>query len=191
MLRIQYLDKDRFMQQVAASHGSVLLHLDNGETCDLKKDNAATELFQMMDAPSKGFDISVTDPADVTGFLRVNPLLAGGFLPSQLDLPLNFLGLQTVFRRNALDEVLEPFVDFLRPIGFVIVLDGFITLFDRFGSIPGTFFHPFGCLFRLPLQFVAFGLEVVNQSGNAGGQPLDQQHGPAQRPHRRFDGGSE
>ncbi|EEU97086.1 hypothetical protein FAEPRAA2165_01312, partial [Faecalibacterium duncaniae] len=63
MLRIQYLDKDRFMQQVAASRGSVLLHLANGETCDLKKDSAATELFQMMDAPSKGFDISVTDPA--------------------------------------------------------------------------------------------------------------------------------
>ena len=61
MLRIQYLDKDRFMQQVAASRGSVLLHLANGETC---------ELFQMMDAPSKGFDISVTDPADVTGFLH-------------------------------------------------------------------------------------------------------------------------
>ena len=59
MLRIQYLDKDRFMQQVAASRGSVLLHLA-----------AATELFQMMDAPSKGFDISVTDPADVTGFLH-------------------------------------------------------------------------------------------------------------------------
>ena len=70
MLRIQYLDKDRFMQQVAASRGSVLLHLANGETCDLKKDNAATELFQMMDAPSKGFDISVTDPADVAGFLQ-------------------------------------------------------------------------------------------------------------------------
>ena len=32
MLRIQYLDKDRFMQQVAASRGSVLLHLANGET---------------------------------------------------------------------------------------------------------------------------------------------------------------
>ena len=41
MLRIQYLDKDRFMQQVAASRGSVLLHLANGETCDLKKDSAA------------------------------------------------------------------------------------------------------------------------------------------------------
>ena len=37
MLRIQYLDKDRFMRQVAASKGSVYLHLDNGETCDLKK----------------------------------------------------------------------------------------------------------------------------------------------------------
>lgn len=70
MLRIQYLDKDRFMQQVAASRGSVILHLDNGKTCDLKQDTAAAELFQMMNAPSKGFDISVTDPADVTGFLH-------------------------------------------------------------------------------------------------------------------------
>ena len=70
MLRIEYFDKERFMRQLSASHGSVLLHLDNGKTCDLKKDSAATELFQMMDAPSKGFDISVTDPADVTGFLH-------------------------------------------------------------------------------------------------------------------------
>ena len=70
MLRIQYLDKDRFMRQVAASKGSVYLHLDYGETCDLKKDSATTELFQMMNAPAKGFSISVADPADVTGFLR-------------------------------------------------------------------------------------------------------------------------
>ena len=26
--------------------------------------------MRMMDAPRKGFDITVTDPADVTGFLR-------------------------------------------------------------------------------------------------------------------------
>ena len=71
MLRIQYLDKDRFMQQVAASRGSVLLHLANGETCDLKKDTTARSMLQMMDtAPQKGFDLTVTDPADVTGFLR-------------------------------------------------------------------------------------------------------------------------
>ena len=69
MLRIQYLDKDRFMQQVAASRGSVLLHLDNGETCDLKKDNAATELFQMMDAPPR-LDISVTDLLMSPAFLH-------------------------------------------------------------------------------------------------------------------------
>ena len=78
MLRIQYLDKDRFMHQVAASKGSVYLHLDNdkaGRLCtktlkELKKDSAATELFQMMNAPAKGFSISVADPADVTGFLH-------------------------------------------------------------------------------------------------------------------------
>lgn len=70
MLRIEYFDKDRFMRQVSASHGSVLLHLDNGETCDLKEDATASSILRMMDAPRKGFDITVTDPADVTGFLR-------------------------------------------------------------------------------------------------------------------------
>ena len=33
MLRIEYFDKNRFMKQVAASRGSVILHLDNGSTC--------------------------------------------------------------------------------------------------------------------------------------------------------------
>ena len=81
MLRIQYLDKDRFMRQVAASKGSVYLHLDNGETCDLKKDSATTELFQMMNAPAKGFSISVADPADVTGW-RLAARTAPAKLPS-------------------------------------------------------------------------------------------------------------
>jgi hypothetical protein len=70
MLRIEYFDKNRFMKQVAASRGSVILHLDNGSTCDLKKDDEASAIFQTMDAPKKGFSISVSDPADVTGFLR-------------------------------------------------------------------------------------------------------------------------
>ncbi len=70
MLRIEYFDKDRFMRQVSDSRGSVLLHLDNGKTCDLKKDDTASSLLRMMDAPRKGFNITVTDPADVTGFLR-------------------------------------------------------------------------------------------------------------------------
>ena len=35
MLRIEYFDKNRFMKQVAASRGSVILHLDNGSTCAL------------------------------------------------------------------------------------------------------------------------------------------------------------
>ena len=71
MLRIEYFDKERFMRQLSASHGSVLLHLDNGKTCDLKKDGTARSMLQMMDtAPKKGFDLTVTDPADVTGFLR-------------------------------------------------------------------------------------------------------------------------
>lgn len=42
MLRIEYFDKERFMRQLSASHGSVLLHLDNGKTCDLKKGHYRT-----------------------------------------------------------------------------------------------------------------------------------------------------
>ena len=76
MLRIEYFDKNRFMKQVAASRGSVILHLDNGSTCDLKKDNEASAIFQTLDAPKKGFSISVSDPADVTGFLRYSSRLA-------------------------------------------------------------------------------------------------------------------
>ena len=77
MLRIEYFDKERFMRQLSASHGSVLLHLDNGKTCDLKQDATARSMLQMMDtAPKKGFDLTVTAPADVTGFLRY--MLAAG-----------------------------------------------------------------------------------------------------------------
>lgn len=53
MLRIEYFDKNRFMKQVAASRGSIILHLDNGTTCDLKKDREASAIFQTMDAPRR------------------------------------------------------------------------------------------------------------------------------------------
>ena len=69
MLHIQYLDKKRFMDQVAASRGNIYLHLDNGKVCDLKEDSTASSLLQMMDAPKKGFSISVADPNDIHGFL--------------------------------------------------------------------------------------------------------------------------
>ena len=70
MLHIQYLDKKRFMDQVAASRGSIYLHLDDGKVCDLKEDSTASTLLQMMDAPKKGFAISLSDPSDVSGFLH-------------------------------------------------------------------------------------------------------------------------
>ena len=38
MLRIEYFDKNRFMKQVAASRGSIILHLDNGTTPEIAAD---------------------------------------------------------------------------------------------------------------------------------------------------------
>ena len=73
MLRIEYFDKERFMRQLSASHGSVLLHLDNGQVLESTGglDKLAAELTAYENfAPKKGFNISVSDPADVTGFLR-------------------------------------------------------------------------------------------------------------------------
>ena len=71
MLRIEDFDKERVMRQLSASHGSVMLHLDNGKTCDLKQAAPARSFLQMMAPPPKrGFALTVTDPADVTGFLR-------------------------------------------------------------------------------------------------------------------------
>ena len=79
MLRIEYFDKERFMRQLSASHGSVLLHLDNGKTCDLKKDTTARSMLQMMDtAPQKGFDLTVTDPADAVSYTHLT-------LPTKLE----------------------------------------------------------------------------------------------------------
>ena len=62
MLRIEYFDKNRFMKQVAASRGSIILHLDNGTTCDLKKDREASAIFQTMDAPKKLSLIHISEP---------------------------------------------------------------------------------------------------------------------------------
>ena len=70
MLRIEYFDKNRFMKQVAASRGSVILHLDNGSTCDLKKDNEASAIFQTMDAPKKGFIITAKRDSPALAHLR-------------------------------------------------------------------------------------------------------------------------
>lgn len=71
MLRIQVLDKERFLHQVAQSRGNVYLHFKDGSVCDIKHDRSAANILQMMDfAPTDGISISVEDPADVTGFLH-------------------------------------------------------------------------------------------------------------------------
>ena len=54
MLRIQYLDKDRFMRQVAASKGSVYLHLDNdkaGRLCTKTLKGLLGNDYEIVDDP--------------------------------------------------------------------------------------------------------------------------------------------
>ena len=54
MLRIQYLDKDRFMHQVAASKGSVYLHLDNdkaGRLCTKTLKELLGNDYEIVDDP--------------------------------------------------------------------------------------------------------------------------------------------
>ena len=42
----------------------------SSSSCPMNPNFASCSSAKMMDAPRKGFDITVTDPADVTGFLR-------------------------------------------------------------------------------------------------------------------------
>lgn len=70
MLCIQYFDKKRFMEQVAASRGSVFLHMADGTICDIKHNPMAASMLMTMEAPADGIRLSFADPDDMGGFFR-------------------------------------------------------------------------------------------------------------------------
>ena len=71
MFQIYRMNKVRLMKQINDSTGSVFLHLPDGETLDLKHDQSAVRLFQMMEIPKSGITLSVVNPKDFAGFLHM------------------------------------------------------------------------------------------------------------------------
>lgn len=69
-MKIYNLDTRRFMKRVAQSKGDVYLHLADGNLCNLKQDCMASALFESMDMPEEGIEVSFSDTQDVSCFFQ-------------------------------------------------------------------------------------------------------------------------
>ena len=71
MLQIMTLpDRERFLDLVDHSRGSVLLRLPDHTDCDLKTDPAARQLLRLLGPGSEGVDLRLTDPGDLPAYLH-------------------------------------------------------------------------------------------------------------------------
>ena len=71
MLQMMMLpDRDRFLEIVDHSRGSVLLRLPDHTDCDLKTDPAARELLRLLGPGEEGVDLRLTDPGDLPAYLH-------------------------------------------------------------------------------------------------------------------------
>lgn len=71
MLRFMSIpNKEKFLNLIEACQGSVLLHLPDNTTRDLKSDPTAREMLKLL--PSNGYDLglSFSDSCDSSVFLR-------------------------------------------------------------------------------------------------------------------------
>ena len=66
MLQMMMLpDRDRFLEIVDHSRGSVLLRLPDHTDCDLKTDPIARQMLRMLDPAEEGVTLRLTDPEDL------------------------------------------------------------------------------------------------------------------------------
>lgn len=63
-------DAENFLNVVEHSRGQVLLHLPDGERCDLKRDHTAQQLLRVMRPSREGLCVSLSDARDVPAFLE-------------------------------------------------------------------------------------------------------------------------
>ena len=61
---------DKFLSLVKQSCGDVLLHLPDGNQCNLKQDYTAQQMLRTMKLSRDGISISFSDPDDVPTFIR-------------------------------------------------------------------------------------------------------------------------
>ena len=71
MLQMMMLpDRDRFLEIVDHSRGSVLLRLPDHTDCDLKTDPVARQMLRMLDPAEEGVTLRLTDPEDLPAYLQ-------------------------------------------------------------------------------------------------------------------------
>ena len=71
MLQILTLpDRERFLDIVDHSRGSVLLRLPDHTDCDLKTDPVARQMLRMLDPGTEGVALRLTDPGDLPAYLH-------------------------------------------------------------------------------------------------------------------------
>jgi len=71
MLKVMLIpDMEKFLEKVRNCRGEVLLHLPDGSTCDLKRDNTAAQMLKMLKNNENSLDISLTDPRDYPVFIN-------------------------------------------------------------------------------------------------------------------------
>ena len=71
MLQMMMLpDRDRFLEIVDHSRGSVLLRLPDHTDCDLKTDPVARQMLRMLDPAEEGVTLQLTDPEDLPAYLH-------------------------------------------------------------------------------------------------------------------------
>ena len=71
MLQIMTLpDRERFLDLVDHSRGSVLLRLPDHTDCDLKTDPVARQMLRMLDPAEEGVTLRLTDPEDLPAYLH-------------------------------------------------------------------------------------------------------------------------
>ena len=71
MLQMMMLpDRDRFLEIVDHSRGSVLLQLPDRTACDLKHDSAARQMLHLLNPGPEGITLRLTDPRDLPAYLH-------------------------------------------------------------------------------------------------------------------------
>ena len=63
-------DREKFLDLVDHSRGSVLLQLPDQTSCDLKHDPAARQMLHLLDPGPEGITLRLTDPQDLPAYLH-------------------------------------------------------------------------------------------------------------------------
>lgn len=79
MMRFTYIpNMEKFVEALKKCHGSVLLHLSDDTTYDLKSDSAAFEMLKMLPSGYHDLRLSFSDSRDFSAFMQYMMLSAHG-----------------------------------------------------------------------------------------------------------------